>query len=225
MEESSEQEIDPLCNFSEDVVGVLPERRVTNFSDLSEETNLNDSEAEEKFSNLSISETDTGKTEDAFFDCGTEELNIGECDAQVPYPKECPPGEVEPDETETICSSDDLDASVGVTQESATHLATNDRLSELQNSKDKFTTLNSTCILSDNKETDSLSSTVGLANETSGISDKDVTRIAGKAADFYTSGHLLTGEELLAYFQWLHQAHIEEAKQDPDALTVVGLVS
>jgi hypothetical protein len=46
--------------------------------------------------------------------------------------------------------------------------------------------------------------------------------IAGKDVEFYTSGHLLTGEEVLAYCQWLHRhgrgGHNEEQ-------TVIGLVS
>ena len=216
MEQSSEQELEHLCNSSEDVaVGVLPERHVTKFLDLSEEANLDDSEGEDKFSNLNISETETGKTEDTGFDCGAEELNFGQGESGVSYPKECPLREVDSNERQTVCSS------------VCTHLA-NDRLSELQNSKDKFTTFNSTsCTLSNDKKTDSLSSTVGMANETSGINDKDVVRIAGKPVNFYTSGHLLTGEELLAYCQWLHQEHVEETKHDPGALTctVVGLVS
>ena len=49
--------------------------------------------------------------------------------------------------------------------------------------------------------------------------------IAGKDVEFYTSGHLLTGEELLEYCQWLHhqygsQVRIEEGGQP----TVIGLV-
>lgn len=218
MEQSSEQEIEHLCNSTGDVAaGVLPEQHVTKFLDLSEETNLDDSEGEEKFSNLNISETETGKTEDTSFDCGAEELNFREDESVVSYTKECPLREENSNERQTVCSSDDV----------ATHLA-NDRLFELQNSKDKSTTFNSTsCTLSNDKKTDSFSSTVGMENETSGINDKDVVRIAGKAVNFYTSGHLLTGEELLAYCQWLHQEHVEETKHDPGALTctVVGLVS
>ncbi|XP_046839425.1 large subunit GTPase 1 homolog isoform X2 [Xenia sp. Carnegie-2017] len=55
----------------------------------------------------------------------------------------------------------------------------------------------------------------------------DVLHIAGRNADFYTSGHLLTGDELLAYCQWLHhdindqQVVVKDIKEHQ---TVIGLV-
>ncbi|CAB3979177.1 large subunit GTPase 1 homolog [Paramuricea clavata] len=51
--------------------------------------------------------------------------------------------------------------------------------------------------------------------------------IAGKNVEFYTSGHLLTGEELLAYCQWLHRQYggrVETGKEDKEQQTVIGLV-
>ncbi|XP_028398266.1 large subunit GTPase 1 homolog [Dendronephthya gigantea] len=52
-------------------------------------------------------------------------------------------------------------------------------------------------------------------------------RIAVKNVEFYTSGHLLTGEELLVYCQWLHHqaiGHIEDGKDEKERKTVIGLV-
>ena len=52
--------------------------------------------------------------------------------------------------------------------------------------------------------------------------------IAGKNVEFYTSGHLLTGEELLAYCQWLHHQYggrVGTGKEDKEQQTVIGLVS
>ena len=52
--------------------------------------------------------------------------------------------------------------------------------------------------------------------------------IAGKDVEFYTSGHLLTGEEILAYCQWLHHQYggcKEIGTEDKEDQTVIGLVS
>ena len=51
--------------------------------------------------------------------------------------------------------------------------------------------------------------------------------IAGKDVEFYTSGHLLTGEEILAYCQWLHRQYggcMEIGREDKEEQTVIGLV-
>ena len=60
--------------------------------------------------------------------------------------------------------------------------------------------------------------------------DEEVTRVGGKAVDFYTSGHLLTGEELLDYCRWLHKEHDGTPCPGNDGgsssgHTVIGLVS
>ena len=56
--------------------------------------------------------------------------------------------------------------------------------------------------------------------------DPNVAQIAGKNVQFYTSGHLLTGEELLAYCQWLHHRYGDQVKSEGDKpQTVIGLVS
>ena len=56
--------------------------------------------------------------------------------------------------------------------------------------------------------------------------DVNVAQIGGKNVQFYTSGHLLTGEELLAYCQWLHHRYGDQVKTERDKpQTVIGLVS
>ena len=66
--------------------------------------------------------------------------------------------------------------------------------------------------------------------ENSSIFENDlntnVAHIAGKNVEFYTSGHLLTGEELLVYCQWLHHQYGDNLKTGKEEQqTVIGLVS
>ena len=74
------------------------------------------------------------------------------------------------------------------------------------------------------------STAVSDVHRTSEKAENDASThdVAGKNVEFYTSGHLLTGEELLAYCQWLHHQYgacVESGKEDREQQTVIGLVS
>lgn len=76
---------------------------------------------------------------------------------------------------------------------------------------------------------DALRNEVAAGAEPQHEASTNDVRIAGKKVEFYTSGHLLTGEEVLAYCQWLHRqdgGRVETDKAyEKEHQTVIGLVS
>lgn len=203
-----------MVNFSEKFTTTSArEHHATKFLDLKEEVNPEDSENDEKSSSLSIS--DSEKVEDVDLTA----LNQGEL-----HPTNCHFEELNSMETKTACSSTNELQTTVVTEKSS--VPDDLRLCELSILEHEEPSSNSECGLAIDHKSSDPSLSPRLSNEGAELREENIVRIAGKAVEFYTSGHLLTGEELLAYCRWLHRRNVGEANHgEADTPTVVGLVS
>lgn len=211
LEETNKMETESLGNSSEKPQAMLVEEHATKFLDLNEETNSEDSESEDKLSSLNIS-----KSDNINLNPESREPDPRKSDPRESDPGDCPSEEASCIEVRDVCSPGVLKTGVDGSQNISAVQPFRPSASEDNES------LISTC---NDANIDESRNSVGLSNEAAEEREESILRIAGKDVEFFTSGHLLTGEELLAYCQWLDQQNCKEEKKSEDgSCTVIGLV-